>query len=122
MPSRLVACAEPSPAAHAEPPRRGRRPRYPAGVSSAAETLDLHGMAETHAPAQPAERDPDHPHPGQWRLVHGQVSNWGTFHCTHDVAASPKGFFLTGGPGTGQATSLDEINARQPRTQTLQLH
>src|SRR5699024_194258 len=78
---------------------------------SAAETLDLPGMAETDAPTQSAERDPDHPHPGQWRLVHVQVSNWGTFHGTHDLAISPKGFFLTGGPGTGKSTLLDAISS-----------
>src|SRR5699024_1789738 len=92
--------------------------RYPAGVDSAADTLDLPGMAETDAPAQPEERDPDHPHPGQWRLVAVQVSNWGTFHGTHDLAISSKGYFLTGGPGTGKSTLLDAISAllTPPRT------
>jgi uncharacterized protein YPO0396 len=62
--------------------------------------------------------DPDHPHPGQWRLNHVQVSNWGTFHGTHDLEISSKGFFLTGGPGTGKSTLLDAISAllTPPRT------
>ncbi|MGQ4527696.1 ATP-binding protein [Dermabacteraceae bacterium P13136] len=60
--------------------------------------------------AAPA-RTPDHPHPGQWRLTHLQVSNWGTFDGTHNVAISPKGYFLTGGPGTGKSTLLDAISA-----------
>lgn len=62
--------------------------------------------------------DPDHPHPGQWRLAHVQVSNWGTFHGTHDLEISAKGYFLTGGPGTGKSTLLDAISAllTPPRT------
>lgn len=96
-----------------------RSSRYPFRVDTAApsaDTLDLPGV-----PA-PDEReravDPDHPHPGQWRLVHVQLSNWGTFHGTHDLAISPKGFFLTGGPGTGKSTLLDAISAllTPPRT------
>ncbi|GAB2540455.1 ATP-binding protein [Brachybacterium huguangmaarense] len=82
-----------------------------------ADTLDLPGVPE--APVeQPIATDPDHPHPGQWRLVHVQVSNWGTFHGTHDLEISPKGFFLTGGPGTGKSTLLDAISAllTPPRT------
>src|SRR5699024_1600790 len=96
--------------------------RYPAGVDSAADTLDLPGMAETDAPAQPEERDPDHPHPGQWRLVAVQVSNWGTFHGTHDLAISSKGYFLTGGPGTGKSTLLDAISALLTPPRTLQFN
>ncbi|WP_157085780.1 ATP-binding protein [Devriesea agamarum] len=69
--------------------------------------LDLPGAAVS----APAPRDPDHPHPGQWRLTHVQVSNWGTFHGTHNLAISPKGYFLTGGPGTGKSTLLDAISA-----------
>ena len=79
-------------------------------------------MAETDAPTQSAERDPDHPHPGQWRLVHVQVSNWGTFHGTHDLAISPKGFFLTGGPGTGKSTLLDAISSLLTPPRTLQFN
>lgn len=91
-------------------------------MNSAAETLDLPGTAETDAPAQQAERDPDHPHPGQWRLVHVQVSNWGTFHGTHDLEISPKGYFLTGGPGTGKSTLLDAISALLTPPRTLQFN
>ncbi len=86
-------------------------------MESAAAALDLPGLPE--APVdQPVATDPDHPHPGQWRLVHVQLSNWGTFHGTHDLAISPKGFFLTGGPGTGKSTLLDAISAllTPPRT------
>ncbi|WP_343217732.1 ATP-binding protein [Helcobacillus sp. ACRRO] len=70
------------------------------------------------APEQPPVTDPDHPHPGQWRLNHVQLSNWGTFHGTHDLDISSKGFFLTGGPGTGKSTLLDAISAllTPPRT------
>lgn len=76
-------------------------------------TLDLPGLPAPAADdaAHAGERDPQHPHPGQWRLTHVQVSNWGTFHGTHDLAISPKGFFLTGGPGTGKSTLLDAISA-----------
>lgn len=97
-------------------------------MASNASTLDLPGVddapddsaataAAGPSPA-PGPVDPDHPHPGQWRLVHVQVSNWGTFHGTHDLAVSPKGFFLTGGPGTGKSTLLDAISAllTPPRT------
>src|SRR5699024_11148861 len=79
-------------------------------------------MAETDAPTQSAERDPDHPHPGQWRLVHGQVSNWGTFHGTHDLAISPKSFFLTGGPGPGMSTLLAAISSLLTPPRTLQFN
>lgn len=71
-------------------------------------------FADENASEAAAERtptDPDHPHPGQWRLTHVQLSNWGTFHGTHDLAISTKGFFLTGGPGTGKSTLLDAISA-----------
>lgn len=57
------------------------------------------------------QTDPEHPHPGQWRLNHVQLSNWGTFHGTHDLEISSKGYFLTGGPGTGKSTLLDAISA-----------
>lgn len=79
-------------------------------MESDATTLDLPGMSEA-AEHAPAAADPDHPHPGQWRLTHLQVSNWGTFHGTHDIAISPKGYFLTGGPGTGKSTLLDAVSA-----------
>ena len=65
------------------------------------------GPGAAHKPAT----DPEHPHPGQWRLNHVQLSNWGTFHGTHDLAISLKGFFLTGGPGTGKSTLLDAVSA-----------
>lgn len=68
------------------------------------------GLAEQTAPKS-SEVDPQHPHPGQWRLNHVQLSNWGTFHGTHELAISTKGFFLTGGPGTGKSTLLDAISA-----------
>ncbi|MDO5662636.1 MAG: ATP-binding protein [Brachybacterium sp.] len=86
----------------------------------APEALDLPGVpAPDEATTAPV--DPDHPHPGQWRLVHVQVSNWGTFHGTHDLEISPKGYFLTGGPGTGKSTLLDAISAllTPPRTLTF---
>ncbi|WP_262426505.1 ATP-binding protein [Brachybacterium sp. Z12] len=84
--------------------------------------LDLPGMAEADAHAPQGERDPDHPHPGQWRLVAVQVSNWGTFHGTHDLKISSKGFFLTGGPGTGKSTLLDAISALLTPPRTLQFN
>ncbi|UEJ84143.1 hypothetical protein Bra3105_07505 [Brachybacterium halotolerans subsp. kimchii] len=88
-------------------------------MESDATTLDLPGLAEdTGDRADAAQTDPEHPHPGQWRLVHVQVSNWGTFHGTHDLEISPRGYFLTGGPGTGKSTLLDAISAllTPPRT------
>lgn len=86
------------------------------------DVLDLPGMAGPDAPAEPAVTDPDHPHPGQWRLTHVQISNWGTFHGTHDLAISSKGFFLTGGPGTGKSTLLDAISALLTPPRTLQFN
>ena len=92
-------------------------------MESTAETLDLPGVsAGREATAEPVVSDPDHPHPGQWRLTHVQVSNWGTFHGTHDLAISPKGFFLTGGPGTGKSTLLDAISALLTPPRTLQFN
>ena len=92
-------------------------------MESTAETLDLPGVSSGRdATAEPVVTDPDHPHPGQWRLTHVQVSNWGTFHGTHDLAISPKGFFLTGGPGTGKSTLLDAISALLTPPRTLQFN
>ncbi|MCT2262016.1 hypothetical protein M3F59_10380 [Brachybacterium muris] len=92
-------------------------------MESTAETLDLPGVsAGQDAPADAIVRDSEHPHPGQWRLTHVQVSNWGTFHGTHDLAISPKGFFLTGGPGTGKSTLLDAISALLTPPRTLQFN
>nr|WP_283774669.1 ATP-binding protein [Brachybacterium equifaecis] len=80
--------------------------------------MDLPGVPLAQPEGAHVSTDPDHPHPGQWRLTHVQVSNWGTFHGTHDLEISPKGFFLTGGPGTGKSTLLDAISAllTPPRT------
>lgn len=86
-------------------------PRYPVQVASAPDTLDLPGVTPAEGPDDAVAPDPEHPHPGQWRLTHLQVSNWGTFHGTHDLEISPKGYFLTGGPGTGKSTLLDAISA-----------
>ena len=92
-------------------------------MESDASTLDLPGVAAAQdEKAAAAPVDPDHPHPGQWRLTHLQVSNWGTFHGTHDLAISPKGFFLTGGPGTGKSTLLDAISALLTPPRTLQFN
>src|SRR5690606_37015773 len=105
-------------------PRPGRS-RSPAGVTSAAATLDLPGMPGTDGTDEadrPVAADPDHPHPGQWRLVAVQVSNWGTFHGTHDLPISAKGYFLTGGPGTGKSTLLDAISALLTPPRTLQFN
>lgn len=85
--------------------------RYPVQVASAPDTLDLPGVTSAEGPDDAVAPDPEHPHPGQWRLTHLQVSNWGTFHGTHDLEISPKGYFLTGGPGTGKSTLLDAISA-----------
>lgn len=93
-------------------------------MDSDASTLALPGVADAPAGEQPAATvtDPEHPHPGQWRLTHLQVSNWGTFHGTHDLAISSKGFFLTGGPGTGKSTLLDAISALLTPPRTLQFN
>ncbi|WP_010532747.1 ATP-binding protein [Brachybacterium squillarum] len=93
-------------------------------MESDASTLALPGVADAPADEQPAATvtDPEHPHPGQWRLTHLQVSNWGTFHGTHDLAISSKGFFLTGGPGTGKSTLLDAISALLTPPRTLQFN
>ncbi len=80
----------------------------------------MNAAQEPAAPSAPV--DPDHPHPGQWRLTHLQVSNWGTFHGTHDVEISPKGYFLTGGPGTGKSTLLDAISALLTPPRTLRFN
>src|SRR5699024_4733587 len=112
--------------------RRARiraRTRYPGGVPSTTETVSPQqqdGLELPGVPTDPAAAgtitDPDHPHPGQWRLVAVQVSNWGTFHGTHDLAISSKGFFLTGGPGTGKSTLLDAISALLTPPRTLQFN
>ena len=84
------------------------------------------GLELPGVPTDPAAAgtitDPDHPHPGQWRLVAVQVSNWGTFHGTHDLTISSKGYFLTGGPGTGKSTLLDAISALLTPPRTLQFN
>lgn len=104
-------------------PTDRRVSRYPLRVDSASAptsptALDLPGLPTEQADRAPVAVDPEHPHPGQWRLTHVQLSNWGTFHGTHDLAISPKGYFLTGGPGTGKSTLLDAISAllTPPRT------
>lgn len=92
-------------------------------MDSDATTLDLPGVgADPAAQQAAAQTDPDHPHPGQWRLTQLQVSNWGTFHGTHELAISAKGFFLTGGPGTGKSTLLDAISALLTPPRTLQFN
>ena len=91
-------------------------------MASAPDTLDLPGVTPAEGPDDAVAPDPEHPHPGQWRLTHVQVSNWGTFHGTHDLAISPKGFFLTGGPGTGKSTLLDAISALLTPPRTLQFN
>ncbi|MDU5963378.1 MAG: hypothetical protein E6Z13_09535, partial [Dermabacter sp.] len=60
-------------------------------LSDVHNTLD--GLGEESvgtAPENPRREpsDPEHPHPGQWRLNHVQLSNWGTFHGTHDLEIS----------------------------------
>src|SRR5699024_9563178 len=91
-------------------------------TDTAQDGLDLPGMPAPDQAADAGQRDPEHPHPGQWRLVAVQVSNWGTFHGTHDLAISSKGFFLTGGPGTGKSTLLDAISALLTPPRTLQFN
>ncbi|MDO5645878.1 MAG: ATP-binding protein [Dermabacter sp.] len=82
------------------------------GGAAPLEGLENVGVGPAEAiDTQAAPPDSDHPHPGQWRLTHVQLSNWGTFDGTHDLAISEKGFFLTGGPGTGKSTLLDAISA-----------
>lgn len=91
-------------------------------TDTAQDGLDLPGVPEGASAPDEGPTDPQHPHPGQWRLTHLQVSNWGTFHGTHDLAISPKGFFLTGGPGTGKSTLLDAISALLTPPRTLQFN
>ena len=89
-------------------------------MSQQQDGLELPGVP-TDPAADETITDPDHPHPGQWRLTHVQISNWGTFHGTHDLAISSKGYFLTGGPGTGKSTLLDAISALLTPPRTLQI-
>ncbi|MFC7375277.1 ATP-binding protein [Brachybacterium sp. GCM10030267] len=91
-------------------------------TDTAQDGLDLPGMPQTDAPTDQVASSPDHPHPGQWRLVAVQISNWGTFHGTHELEISPKGYFLTGGPGTGKSTLLDAVSALLTPPRTLQFN
>ena len=50
-------------------------------------------------------------HPGQWRLEHIELANWGTFSGLHTIAVPRKGFLLTGESGSGKSSIVDAISA-----------
>ncbi|HCJ55803.1 ATP-binding protein, partial [Glutamicibacter sp.] len=50
-------------------------------------------------------------HPGQWRLEHIELANWGTFSGLHSVHVPRKGFLLTGESGSGKSSLVDAISA-----------
>ncbi len=50
-------------------------------------------------------------HPGQWRLEHIELANWGTFGGLHSVDVPRKGFLLTGESGSGKSSLVDAISA-----------
>lgn len=50
-------------------------------------------------------------HPGQWRLEHIELANWGTFGGLHSVEVPRKGFLLTGESGSGKSSLVDAISA-----------
>lgn len=50
-------------------------------------------------------------HPGQWRLEHIELANWGTFGGLHTVDVPRKGFLLTGESGSGKSSLVDAISA-----------
>lgn len=50
-------------------------------------------------------------YPGQWRLEHLELANWGTFSGLHTVAVPRKGFLLTGESGSGKSSIVDAISA-----------
>ena len=50
-------------------------------------------------------------HPGQWRLEHIELANWGTFSGLHSVQVPRKGFLLTGESGSGKSSLVDAISA-----------
>ncbi|WP_431710633.1 ATP-binding protein [Glutamicibacter uratoxydans] len=51
------------------------------------------------------------PYPGQWRLAHIEVVNWGTFCGLHTIRVPRKGFLLTGVSGSGKSSIVDAISA-----------
>lgn len=51
------------------------------------------------------------PYPGQWRLAHIEVVNWGTFSGLHTIKVPRKGFLLTGESGSGKSSIVDAISA-----------
>ncbi|WP_425956752.1 ATP-binding protein [Xylanimonas sp. McL0601] len=58
-------------------------------------------------------------HPGQWRLEHLELVNWGTFHGHHTIDVARKGFLLTGHSGSGKSSLVDAITAvLTPRSKT----
>lgn len=50
-------------------------------------------------------------HPGQWRLAHIELANWGTFNGHHVVDVARKGHLFTGASGSGKSSLLDAIAA-----------
>jgi uncharacterized protein YPO0396 len=50
-------------------------------------------------------------HPGQWRLAHIELANWGTFNGHHVIDVARKGHLLTGASGSGKSSLLDAIAA-----------
>ena len=50
-------------------------------------------------------------YPGQWRLEHIELANWGTFSGLHTIRVPRKGFLLTGESGSGKSSIVDAISA-----------
>jgi uncharacterized protein YPO0396 len=48
-------------------------------------------------------------HVGQWRLVHIEVYNWGTFDGLHLIDVARQGHLFTGASGSGKSSLLDAI-------------
>jgi uncharacterized protein YPO0396 len=55
--------------------------------------------------------EPSGNHPGQWRLAHIELANWGTFSGHHVVSVSRKGHLFTGASGSGKSSLFDAIAA-----------
>lgn len=55
--------------------------------------------------------EPSGIHPGQWRLAHIELANWGTFNGHHVIDVARKGHLFTGASGSGKSSLLDAIAA-----------
>ncbi|MFT4137079.1 ATP-binding protein [Microbacterium sp.] len=58
-------------------------------------------------PDEQTDADPEHP--GQWRLAHVELVNWGTFSGRVTVEIARVGHLFTGASGSGKSSLLDAI-------------